>query len=241
MKKIFYLLFLCSIAFSQTRTTTFKLPQWDDADTLEAGTKNDSTLANFGLNNGFYRIDAIIGRAIDSSGNLKAIRSTGSSDFQVNVGLGSATPVRIVLSDSLYGYYNWQTEGSILAQGSGYFGGNLNVGGYVSVDSIQFGSNLWIQNNLTVGGNFFTYGTIGSGSTISSETNITANTDILSAETLTINENLGGYAPTSGNQVKMYMKGDKFIIVYYDGVNFKYRYLDLSSTNATWTYTTTEP
>ena len=37
------------------------------------------------------------------------------------------------------------------------------------------------------------------------------------------------------------MKGDKLIISYDDAGTVKYRYLDLTSTNATWVYTTTAP
>jgi hypothetical protein len=37
------------------------------------------------------------------------------------------------------------------------------------------------------------------------------------------------------------MKDDKFIIQYNHGGTLKYRYLDLTSTDATWTYTTTAP
>lgn len=47
--------------------------------------------------------------------------------------------------------------------------------------------------------------------------------------------------PTSGAAARAWMKGDKFIIAYNHGGTMKYRYLDLTSTDATWTYTTTAP
>ena len=47
--------------------------------------------------------------------------------------------------------------------------------------------------------------------------------------------------PNSGSQLKKYMKGDKYIIQYNHGGTVKYRYLDLTSTDATWTYTTSAP
>lgn len=47
--------------------------------------------------------------------------------------------------------------------------------------------------------------------------------------------------PTDGTECRTYMKGDKFIIQYNHGATIKYRVLDLTSTDATWTYTTTEP
>jgi len=47
--------------------------------------------------------------------------------------------------------------------------------------------------------------------------------------------------PTVSAQVKVYMKADKFIISYDNAGTMKYRYLDLTSTDATWTYTTSAP
>lgn len=46
--------------------------------------------------------------------------------------------------------------------------------------------------------------------------------------------------PANGTQVRVYMKGDNFIIQYYDGTT-KYRYIDLTGTDATWQYGTSEP
>ena len=46
---------------------------------------------------------------------------------------------------------------------------------------------------------------------------------------------------TDGTEVATYMKADKFVIAYNHGGTAKYRYLDLTSTDATWTYTTTAP
>jgi hypothetical protein len=47
--------------------------------------------------------------------------------------------------------------------------------------------------------------------------------------------------PSSGGETLAYMKGDKYIISYNHGGTMKYRYFDLTSTDATWTYTTTAP
>jgi hypothetical protein len=47
--------------------------------------------------------------------------------------------------------------------------------------------------------------------------------------------------PVDGTQTQTYMKGDKFVIQYNHGGTLKYRYLTLTSTDATWTYTTTAP
>jgi hypothetical protein len=48
-------------------------------------------------------------------------------------------------------------------------------------------------------------------------------------------------ALTSGNQCRTYMRGDKYIIQYNQSGTVKYRYLDLTSTDATWVYTTVAP
>jgi hypothetical protein len=47
--------------------------------------------------------------------------------------------------------------------------------------------------------------------------------------------------PGDGAATRVYMKADKLIILYNHGGTAKYRYLDLTSTDATWTYTTTAP
>lgn len=47
--------------------------------------------------------------------------------------------------------------------------------------------------------------------------------------------------PTSGTQVRLYMKGDKIIIQYNDAGTVRYKYLDLTGTGVTWVHTTTAP
>jgi hypothetical protein len=59
---------------------------------------------------------------------------------------------------------------------------------------------------------------------------------------LTVTEQAANPAdPTAGASARAYMKGDKWIIQYNHGGTVKYRYLTLTSTDATWTYTTTPP
>lgn len=48
-------------------------------------------------------------------------------------------------------------------------------------------------------------------------------------------------APDVSAQCNVYMKSDKFVIMYDDAGTTKYWYLDLTSTSGTWTYTTTAP
>ncbi len=47
--------------------------------------------------------------------------------------------------------------------------------------------------------------------------------------------------PTSGSQLRIYMKADKFVIQYNDAGTVRYKYLDLTGTGVTWTHTTTAP
>ena len=48
-------------------------------------------------------------------------------------------------------------------------------------------------------------------------------------------------SPAAGLRCKMYMKADKFIIQFNEGGTTQYKYLDLTGTTVTWTYTTTAP
>jgi hypothetical protein len=47
--------------------------------------------------------------------------------------------------------------------------------------------------------------------------------------------------PTSGSQLRSYMKADKFVIQYNDAGTVRYKYLDLTGTGITWVHTTTAP
>lgn len=47
--------------------------------------------------------------------------------------------------------------------------------------------------------------------------------------------------PTSGSQVKIYMKTDAIVFQYNDGGTVRYKYLTLSGTGVTWTHSTTAP
>ena len=51
-----------------------------------------------------------------------------------------------------------------------------------------------------------------------------------------------GSAPAIADaEIHVYTRNDKFIVAYRSGATTKYRYMDLTSTNANWTYTTTAP
>lgn len=47
--------------------------------------------------------------------------------------------------------------------------------------------------------------------------------------------------PSGGSEVLIYMKGDKLVIAYDHSGTGKYRTLDLTSTDATWAYSTSAP
>ena len=47
--------------------------------------------------------------------------------------------------------------------------------------------------------------------------------------------------PADGSEVVIYLKSSKYVIAYNDSGTVKYRYMDLTSTNADWTYSTTAP
>lgn len=157
MKRILLLtIFICSISFSQVTSlsSTYKLARWNAGNKLNAGTIGDTAQSNASLNYNFDRIDAIVGRYIKGDGRFSGIGGYGSGNLDINAGTSSATPVRIVLSDSLYGYWNFQTEGSIFAQQ------NLTVGGYITTDSILLGTGVINANEINMSGNLSVEGSI---------------------------------------------------------------------------------
>lgn len=156
MKKlIVLLLILASVSFSQVTslTSSFKLARWTAGNRLYAGTIGDTAQANASLNYNFDRIEAVIGRYIKEDGRFSGIGGYGSGNLDINAGTSAASAVRITLSDSLYGYYNWTTEGNLWVQG------NATIGGYLTTDSIIItGGNLWLDGNITQNGNLESYG-----------------------------------------------------------------------------------
>ena len=47
--------------------------------------------------------------------------------------------------------------------------------------------------------------------------------------------------PDAGTEVKVYMKDDKLVFMYYTGITTYYKYLDLASTSGAWTHTIIAP
>jgi hypothetical protein len=241
MKKIILLIFVSMFAYgqTQTRTSNLQLPQWGTGDTLKAGTKNDPSISNFSLNNGFARVDSVLSASgIDSSGRFSRLYGKQGLNFVIDAGYGEATPRSIVLNDSIIGLYNQQIYGNSLIRGNMYVGGYITtdsiVGGQLTLDSISIRA-LNATGTINTSGGINAIGNVATDGTLSSILGMTT------SESVSIYTNVGGYAPTANSEVKMYVKMPYFIIVSYNGVTFKYRYLDLTSSNATWLYSTTEP
>lgn len=152
MKKIIlFLIFVygCSFAQVSSRTAIFKLPQWASGNKLNSGTESDSSQSNNGLNNGFYRLETIISRSIDTSGYLKQLYGIGSGDLLINSNTHHTAYVQV--DDSLYVAYNLNVEKSAS------FGSNVNVSGYITLDSIKSRQNLWINNAVGIGESLTVY------------------------------------------------------------------------------------
>lgn len=154
MKRIILFLFLSSFAFAQvtSRTSLFKLPQWTAGNKLSAGTASDSSQSNDGLNNGFYRLETILGRQVNGSGLFTSLYGTNTANLDIKA--GSSHSYRITLNDSLYGYYNATFERNLWVQGNAY------IGGFISVDSLQTIGDIWIPNNLSVGNVITSYDSV---------------------------------------------------------------------------------
>lgn len=156
MKKIIFLLlgfFIWQGAHSQTLTSIFKLKQWAAGDTLKAGTANDSTQANASLNYNFYRLETILGRYINGSGQFTQIVGAGS---QLNIKTGSAHVQPVNIDDSLWVGYNLNVTLSAL------IGGDLTVGGTLHAASLAngiTGQNMTLDT-LILGSDGVNYGAI---------------------------------------------------------------------------------
>lgn len=150
MKKIILLLFVSMFAYGQTQTRTgnLQLPQWGAGDTLKSGTKNDPSIHNFSLNNGFARVDSVLSASgMDSSGRFSRLYGKAGLNFIIDAGYGEATPRSIIFNDSIVGLYNQQIYGNSLIRG------NVTVGGYITTDSLLLGTGVIQAGDLYPSGN----------------------------------------------------------------------------------------
>ena len=58
---------------------------------------------------------------------------------------------------------------------------------------------------------------------------------------LSLKEETTPTAPSQDEEVKIYVKANKLIIMWNDAGTTRYKYLDLTGTGVTWTHTTSEP
>jgi len=154
MKRILFFLLIISsglIAQVTSLNTPLKLARWTAGNKLNAGTIGDTAQANASLNYNFDRINALWARQHDKDGWFTSIY--GDSTANLIIGLaGSQHNKRVVLNDSLYGYYNWQTEGNLLVQGNGYFGGYLTTDSIIVSHVISLDSGTIRARYVTVTG-----------------------------------------------------------------------------------------
>jgi hypothetical protein len=221
MKKLIFVALLTIFSLTQaqvsSRTSIFKLPQWSAGNKLAAGTENDSSVSNDGLNNAFARLDALLSRNIDSQGYIKSIVQGGTGNLNINSGSESGTPTRVVLADSLYGSYNFYFVQNGLIEGNLYVGGYITtdsiVGGQLTLDSINTRA-FTSSGDALVEGNLQSYGYIMGGLPTSFAgvlrlyddgvagryADITPLGEFGAAQTLSIDDVSGTIATTNGNQ-----------------------------------------
>lgn len=153
MKRISILiLILASFSFGQVTSLSSPsgLARWAPGNKLNAGTIGDTSASNASLNYNFDRINAIVFRQMDGNGYFTTLYGAGLGNLIIEARGSHA--YRIVLNDSVYSTYDWQTTGNIVT------GGNVTVGGYVAVDSINVANDLWLTAGLGVAGTASFYG-----------------------------------------------------------------------------------
>jgi hypothetical protein len=170
------------------------------------------------------------GDNIVTIGPLAEIRETG-------------TVFKIVYNDTIR-YQVSKTTGTTKL-GKDNSGGMLSIAhpsGQVtlgSVDGTPTGNFLADIGYFEEGANI---GTLTSGTSMLNVTgDILVSDSINVAKWIYMTKHSANPTPTAGSHAVIYIKGDKFIVAYNHGGTAKYRYIDLTGTDATWTYTTTPP
>ena len=189
MKRIIFFILFSSLAFAQvsSRTTIFKLPQWTAGNKLSAGTASDSSVSNDGLNNGFYRLETILGRQVNGSGLFTSLYGTNSANLTLRA--GSSHNYRLVFDDSTYSNYNSTFAQNVWVQG------NATVGGYITTDSVIIsGGGLFLNGTIGVSDNAHFYDT----------TQFDEQVDMLSRVNVGYDLRIGQSFSTGGIQGKLY-------------------------------------
>ncbi len=134
MKRISILiLILASFSFGQVTSLSSPsgLARWAPGNKLNAGTIGDTSASNASLNYNFDRINAIVFRQMDGNGYFTTLYGAGLGNLIIEASGSHA--YRIVLNDSVYSTYDWQTTGNVVV------GGNISIGGYIMADSLVGG------------------------------------------------------------------------------------------------------
>jgi hypothetical protein len=152
MRKFLFLFFLPVLVFGQstTRTTIFGLPQWGSGDTLKSGAKNDSTVANYSLNNGFYRLDAILGLAHNGSGYHTVVRSPASTNLIIDAGDGTQNTITIGEDADSVTVPGDLVGGGLVQGGTGHMGGAVSYTDFESDGTIEFLGDATVFEDLAM-------------------------------------------------------------------------------------------
>jgi hypothetical protein len=168
------------------------------------------------------------------TGSLDINPSSGDSDLRVRDSSGRAIQItarNLAAAD---------TTKPFIATG-GAAGGSLGLfTGTAAGDDIFLGSINQVR--FTSQDRTKDYVAVTTGGTGEGQLELTEVAGVAEAATLLfLEKGTAPAVPTSGSQVKAYMKADKFIFQYNDGGTTRYKYLDLTGTGVTWTHTTVAP
>ena len=196
-----------------------------------------------------FRDNTTVQLYVDTDGSLVA---GGGNVVLDSSGISIATETTVGSVNSV----EWLTSGSLSAYLSAYHSAGYTSAG-AQVDNFT-GGTYEIRSNGSSSGAVRLMasaggaGSIGDGNTYGANITLVDNgttetigidADVVNLSTaLTFAEiSSTPSTPTSGTQMRVYMKADKFVVQYNDGGTVRYKYLPLTGTSVTWTHSTTAP